>query len=65
MKADLQQYKENERLLQVKLKEEIKAKEEFCMIVQKREEKLRKKEKQLEELTVAFEKSEKEGDQVN
>merc|ERR550519_2036147 len=64
MKADLQQYKENERLLQEKLKAEIKAKEEFCMIVQKREEKLRKKEKQLEEEMEARERAEKEGDQL-
>lgn len=64
MKVDLQQYKENERLLQEKLKAEIKAKEEFCMLVQKREEKLRKKEKQLEEEMEAREKAEKEGDQL-
>merc|ERR1711874_951491 len=64
MSADLQQYKENERLLQEKLKSEVKAKEEFAMVVQKREEKLKKKDRMLEEEQEAREKNEREVEQL-
>ena len=62
--ADLAQYKENERLLQDKLRQEVKAKEELAVVVQKKEDKLKKKERALEEEITQKEIKDKENEEL-
>merc|ERR1719481_1665904 len=61
---DLEQYKDNQEQLEKRLKREIKVKEEVSITLGKREEKLKKKERQLDEEMTAREKLEKECDDL-
>lgn len=61
---DLKQYKENQEQLEVKLKQEMKGREEMTVTLSKREDRLKKKEKQLDEEMTAREKAEKECDDL-
>jgi len=62
--GDLKQYKENQEQLEVKLKQEMKGREELAVSLTKREDRLKKKEKQLDEEMTAREKAEKECDDL-
>lgn len=57
---DLEQYQENQDQLEKKLKQELKIKEEVTVKLAKKEDKLKKKERQLEEEMTARERAEKE-----
>jgi len=61
---DLKQYKENQEQLELKLKQEMKGREEVTVTLSKREERLKKKEKQLDEEMTSREKAEKECDDL-
>eukprot|EP00092_Neocalanus_flemingeri_P107418 GFUD01137871.1.p1 GENE.GFUD01137871.1~~GFUD01137871.1.p1 ORF type:complete len:824 (-),score=300.44 GFUD01137871.1:355-2826(-) len=61
---DLKQYKDNQEQLEVKLKQEMRGREELVVTVSKREERLKKKEKQLDEEMSARERAEKENDDL-
>jgi len=61
---DLKQYKENQEQLELKLKQEMKVKEEVTVALSKKEDRLKKKEKQLDEEMTAREKAEKECDDL-
>ena len=60
LSQDLEQYRDNQDKLEKRLKQEIKVKEEVTVTLGKREEKLKKKERQLEEEMTAREKLAKE-----
>merc|ERR1712098_604514 len=64
LSEDLQQYRDNQEQLEKRLKQEIKLKEEVSVSLGKREEKLKKKEKQLDEEMSARERLEKETDDL-
>ena len=60
LSQDLEQYRDNQDKLEKRLKQEIKVKEEVTVTLGKREDKLKKKERQLEEEMTAREKLAKE-----
>ena len=62
---DLEQYQENQDQLEKKLKQELKLKEEVTVKLAKKEDKLKKKERQLEEEMTARERAEKEVSVLN
>jgi len=64
LSEDLEQYRDNQEQLEKRLKQEIKMKEEVSVSLGKREEKLKKKEKQLDEEMSARERLEKETDDL-
>jgi len=61
---DLKLYKDNQEQLETKLRQEMRAKEEVTVALSKREDKLKKKEKQLDEELTAREKAEKENEEL-
>eukprot|EP00090_Calanus_glacialis_P002035 TRINITY_DN11524_c0_g1_i1.p1 TRINITY_DN11524_c0_g1~~TRINITY_DN11524_c0_g1_i1.p1 ORF type:complete len:825 (+),score=377.38 TRINITY_DN11524_c0_g1_i1:53-2527(+) len=61
---DLKQYKENQEQLELKLKQEMRGREELAVTLNKREDRLKKKEKQLDEELSAREKAEKENEDL-
>ena len=56
----MKQYKDNQEQLELKLKQEMRGKEEVTVALSKREDRLKKKEKQLDEEMSARERAEKE-----
>jgi len=61
---DLKQYKDNQEQLEAKLKQEMRSKEEVTVTLNKREDRLKKKEKQLDEEMSARERAEKENEDL-
>jgi len=61
---DLRQYKENQEQLEIKLKQEMRGKEELAVTLSKREDRLKKKEKQLDDELSTRERLEKENDDL-
>jgi len=61
---DLKLYKDNQEQLETKVRQEMRAKEEVTVALSKREDKLKKKEKQLDEELTAREKAEKENEEL-
>jgi len=61
---DLKQYKENQEQLELKLKQEMKGREEMSVTLNKREDRLKKKEKQLDEEQSSRERAEKENEDL-
>merc|ERR1719483_284361 len=57
---DLKQYKDNQEQLELKLKQEMRGREELAVTLNKREDRLKKKEKQLDEEMTGRERADKE-----
>jgi len=61
---DLKQYKDNQEQLELKLKQEMRSREELTVTLNKREDRLKKKEKQLDEEMTARERGDKENEDL-
>jgi len=61
---DLKQYKDNQEQLELKLKQEMRGREELAVTLNKREDRLKKKEKQLDEEMTGRERADKENEDL-